>query len=148
MPQDVAILMAKDAIRELTAAYCRAVMRADGSGFAELFVENGRLAIAGGDALVGRHALASYIGSLRPLETLPLIHNHIIAIAADGGSATGSCVVFSPVGIPELGGFVADYEDSYRHEGGRWRLVTRQITMLHAERGNSEPAVLSSDPPA
>ena len=117
----------KDAIRELTARYCRAVIAGDGAGLAALFVEDGGIESAG-EWIRGRDALAGFINGLPSGTLFPMIHNHVIDL--DGGEARGYCVVESPSGGLDGQGFVAEYDDTYRLEQDQWRFVERRIRML------------------
>jgi hypothetical protein len=137
MDELLATVAAKDAIRELTARYCRHAMDADGAALAALFVEDGWLD-SSGTVVKGRAELARYIDGLGPRTVIPLIQNHVITV--DGAQARGWCVVVSPVGVPALGGFVAQYDDSYQCEGGEWRFVGRTIEILYSHGRAHPPA--------
>ena len=58
MDHDIAWLLARTNIRELTARYNRCFDSGDADGFAATFVEDGVMEIAGGPAYTGREALA------------------------------------------------------------------------------------------
>lgn len=58
MDHDVAWLLARANIRELTARYNRCFDSGDADGFAATFVEDGVMEIAGGPSYAGREALA------------------------------------------------------------------------------------------
>ncbi len=116
-------LEARDAIKELTAAYCWHVARAEAEALTDLFVEDGGLAFADDrPPVLGRDALLALYQTVKPGSLIPIIHNHIIRI--EGKQASGTCVVESRV--PD-GGFVAYYHDTYRRVDGKWKFVVRRF---------------------
>jgi len=132
-----AMLVAKDAIRELTARYCTAVIEGDGASLAGMFTQDGEMAVAGREPYRGRAQIGTFISGLGRRNLLPLIHNHVIAVAPEGNAASGTCIVQSPISPAGGGGFVARYEDSYVREAGEWRFAQRRIEYLHTEsQGN------------
>ncbi len=127
----------RDAIRELTAEYCRQVVRGDTEGMLELFT---------GDASIGTHfpggsgqddvrprgtaELREAYSDLGALQLRPCIHNHIIEV--DGDRARGFCSVeirFTQGGEPCTG--AGHYEDEYRRVDGAWRFQHRELFIYH-----------------
>jgi len=120
----------RDAIRELTARYCHAVVEANVDAIVELFCEDGAM-VMGETRNEGQDALRrSYGDALADLTPKPMIHNHVIELA--GNTATGRCSV--ELRFVENGeAFVASghYDDHYRREGSAWKFARRDFTVYH-----------------
>ena len=134
LDQTVAILVAREEIRDLIAIYAHRVAR--GMSIADLYTDDGAYIHhhpgAPDKAVRGRKALDDYFRS-RPADAehpLPMIHNYLIAV--NGDEATGICS--NELRIVENGqSIVASgyYRDRYRREDGFWRFVTREVTFFH-----------------
>ena len=127
----LAIIEAKEEIRELTARYCHAVVDGDADTIVGLFCEDGvfrthTLAPAGRDALRD-----FYSGGVGGRTHKPFIQNHVIELE-DETHATGRCSVEIRVmqdGEPYTQ--AGHYLDRYRKEGGRWRFAERHYVRYH-----------------
>jgi hypothetical protein len=121
-------------IEHLIAVYAQRVMR--GEANAELFTDDGAYihrrtptvepVIVRGRAELDAHYVA------RPDAfgaATPMIHDIMLTI--DGDDAEGSCVM--ELHMSREGRHVIAYgcyEDRFRREGGRWKFVTRDLTMI------------------
>ena len=124
----------RDEIKELTARYCWHVAHGEGEAAANLFTDDGVLDVRYADfkPVRGREALLKfYRASVRePEVALPFIQNHIIELSGD--EARGTCAIearFARNG--ESVTAAGYYEDKYRRERGRWRLVERKLFFHH-----------------
>ena len=130
-------LSARDAIRELTAEYCRQVVLGDTEGVVSLFTEDGSIAThlpgASGQENVtprGRAELRKAYGDLDTRSLCPCIHNHVIEV--DGDLAGGFCSV--EIRLTQGGvAYTASghYEDEYRRTDGGWRFKHRELRVYH-----------------
>ena len=137
LEQRVNDVIARDAIRELTAEYCRNVMRGDGERMVTLFTEDASLLThfpeESGQEDVGSRGTAELRESYRDLGAMslkPFIHNHIIEV--DGEQARGFCSVeirLTQDGVPYTG--AGHYEDEYRRVDGNWRFQRRELFVYH-----------------
>ena len=132
----LAILIAKDEIRELALLYARGVDRKDIALLRTLYAE---------DATDhhGKHFSGSADDYLRFLErSLPhmrmsghFICNHLISV--DGDTGEGEIYAIAYHVIPDgKGGYAEDlklvrYIDRYRKENGRWLFASRVVTFDH-----------------
>lgn len=133
----VADLADREAIRELTAAYCRSIVRADGPGVVELFTEDGSLVThfpegSGQEDIAtrGHAALREAYANLEPGDTMPFIQNHIVEV--DGDEARGTCSV--EIRMRQAGAAITGaghYHDRYRRVQGRWRFASRELFVYH-----------------
>lgn len=137
LERQVAALADREAIRELTAQYCRCVVQEDEAGLVGLFTSDATLethfppgsgrqdTIAAGMAALQK-AYAGVVG----LQLRPFIHNHVIEL--DGDRARGFCSV--EIRLVEAGKAytgAGHYEDVYRRAGGRWRFERRELFVYH-----------------
>ncbi len=130
-------VVARDAIRELTAEYCRNVVRGDGERMVGLFTEDASLVThfpeESGQDDVGCHGAAELREAYRDLGAMslkPFVHNHIIEL--DGDRARGFCSVeirLSQNGEPYTG--AGHYEDEYQRVDGNWRFYRRELFVYH-----------------
>ena len=127
----LAMLEAKDEIRELTARYCHAVVDGDADVIVGLFCEDGvfrshKLAPAGHEAL--KEFYAAGVGGK---THKPFVQNHVIEFD-DETHAHGRCSVEIRVlsdGEPYTQ--AGHYHDSYRKVDGRWRFAERRYVRYH-----------------
>jgi len=127
LARTVALLKAKDDIRELTARYCWFATRADGEALADLFTDDCFIEIGPDNVVRGKTAIAELVSSAGRGSLVPVISNHVIEVAGD--DATGTCVVQSRVSPRSPAGFVACYRDSYRNSDRGWRFVSRRYQL-------------------
>ena len=140
-------LIDREEIRELIAVYAHRV--AQGLSIADLFTDDGvyinrRSPDGPASEAHGRKALEARWPD-RPGhegESMPMIHNYILAI--DGDEAVGTCS--NELRITENGkSMIASgfYQDRLRRENGRWRFAKREITFFHwvpIQEGWAKPA--------
>lgn len=131
----VAMLEAREQIKELTARYCWHVARGEGAQVAALFTDDGALEISDGSfrPVRGREALDKFYRAAvsQPEVAIPFIQNHIIEL--DGDHARGTCGIearFARGG--ESVTAAGYYEDRYRRDPGGWRFLERKITFWHS----------------
>ena len=126
----LAVLEAKDEIRELTARYCFAVAEADTETIVALFCPDGAFVMrerewAGQDQL--RQMYTTAADGVTPK---PYIQNHVIDVAGD--EATGRCgVEIRMVHKGEAYTVAGHYFDTYRKLDGRWRFQRRDFRTFH-----------------
>ncbi|MEE8244933.1 MAG: nuclear transport factor 2 family protein [Pseudomonadales bacterium] len=127
----LAIIEAKDEIRELTARYCHAVVDGDADAIVELFCEDGvfrshTLAPKGREEL--REFYAAGVGGK---SHKPFVQNHVIEIE-DETHATGRCSVeIRVLQDGEAYTQAGHYFDKYRKDDDRWRFVERHYIRYH-----------------
>ena len=129
--------VAKDAIRELTALYCRNATRGDEEGMVALFTDDAYLvthfpADSGQDDVGSRGTaeLRETYKDLDAMRLMPFIHNHIIEV--DGEQGRGFCSVeirLTQAGVAYTG--AGHYEDEYRRVDGSWRFQRRELFVYH-----------------
>jgi len=129
----LAVLMAKDEIRELAMLYSRGVDRKDGELLRTLYTKDGT-------DNHGKHfngSAADYIEFLeKSFPHMPVsghfICNHLICV--DGDEAEGEVYALAYHVLPDgKGGVVKDfmgvrYIDRYRKENGRWLFASRVVS--------------------
>jgi uncharacterized protein (TIGR02246 family) len=132
--QRVQELEDREEIKELTARYCRHVVRGEGEAVANLFTDDGVLDLpdSGRSPVRGREALLKFYrrSVIEPEVAIPFIQNHIIEVSGD--EAHGTCAIearFSRNGESIMA--AGYYEDKYRRERGRWRFAERKLFFHH-----------------
>jgi len=121
----------KDAIRELTARYCHAVVDGDADTIVGLFCKDGvfrshTLAPQGHEAL-----RAFYGGGVGGRTHKPFIQNHVIEMTSPV-EASGRCSVeIRIVQDGEAYTGAGHYLDRYRLEDGAWRFAERHYLAYH-----------------
>jgi len=120
----------REAIRELTAMYCKCVVQGDVEGIVDLFTPDG--VMESGETNVGGHEalLAMYRVAMSDLRPLPCVHNHIIEI--DGDHARGTCTLELrgvSDGTSQIG--AGHYEDEFQRLDGRWKFSHRNLILYH-----------------
>lgn len=121
------------AIANLKARYCRLLDTKDWAGFEALFTSDFRLDAtgSGGPLLEGRAvAIASVQASIDPARTVHQVHSPEIEL--DGDAATGIWAMQDYLVWPDgrkLTGY-GHYHETYRREGGGWRIATSRLTRL------------------
>lgn len=137
LEQRVDEVVARDAIRELTAEYCRKVVSGDGEGVVTLFTGDASLVThfpgdSGQDDVGSRGTaeLREAYADLGAMRLKPFIHNHIIEV--EGNRARGFCSVeirLTRDGVPYTG--AGHYEDEFRRVDGNWRFQRRELFVYH-----------------
>ena len=129
--QRLQILEDKDAIRELTAKYCFAVVAQDSQALINMFTEDGVFNMPPQMCFEGREQLTElYTQKIEDVTPKPFIQNHVIQV--DGDKATGQCAV--EIRLVDDGNAVTacgHYDDIYRRVGGEWKFVRRDFNLYH-----------------
>jgi uncharacterized protein (TIGR02246 family) len=126
----LAVLAAKDEIRELTARYCFAVADGDADTIIGLFCTDGVFKVRD-RTYAGQDGLREiYTGAAAGVTPKPYIQNHVIDV--DGDQATGRCgVEIRMVHKGEAYTVAGHYYDTYRRVDGRWRFAERDFRTYH-----------------
>jgi uncharacterized protein (TIGR02246 family) len=126
----LAVLAAKDEIRELTARYCFAVADGDAEAIVALFCPDGVFKLRDRE-YAGLEGLREiYTGAAAGVTPKPFIQNHVIEV--DGDQATGRCgVEIRMVHKGEAYTVAGHYFDSYRRVDGRWKFAKRDFRTYH-----------------
>lgn len=128
--QRLAVLEAKDEIRELTARYCFAVAEADTEAILELFCADGAFAMRGREWAGTEQLREMYTGTAEGVTPKPYIQNHVIEV--NGEEASGRCgVEIRMVHKGEAYTVAGHYFDTYRKVEGRWRFLRRDFRVFH-----------------
>ena len=138
--QQVAALLAREAVRDLPLRYCDCVWRDDVEGILELFAADGSFtAVFNGkeSAFAGTQALREfYIGGL-DMKPRPYIHNHVIELLSET-TASGRCYLDLRIASDNMEWLGAGYyEDDYIAVNGVWKFQARRFMAL---RMNELPA--------
>jgi hypothetical protein len=127
------VLLAKQALHELNAAYCRAMDRADELALASLFHPG---AIVNGGMFNGDAAYFSHAGPKWILEHATLVFHSVTNefFAVDGDFAAGESYVLALSTIRTEGGnrdaiTGGRYLDRYERRHGQWRFAERTFVM-------------------
>lgn len=140
LEQRVAILEAREQIKELRASYGWHASRGHREGVANLFEPDGvfELKIEGERRRhVGREAILDLLNrSMWPDMVFPVLHNHIIDVRGD--EARGSCVMEArtKARVAEAfpNGFLGYYHDYVRRQpDGRWLFAERRWFFYHPQ---------------
>ncbi len=126
----LAVLEAKDEIRELTAKYCFAVAEGDAAGIIDLFCTDGVFSMRDREWAGQQGLRALYDGAAAGVTPKPYIQNHIIEV--NGDDATGRCgVEIRMVNKGQAITVAGHYFDTYRKVDGRWRFARRDFKIFH-----------------
>jgi uncharacterized protein (TIGR02246 family) len=121
----------KDAIRELTAKYCYAVVAQDSNALINMFTEDGVFDMSPEMHFEGRDQLAKlYTDKIDEVAPKPFIQSHVITV--NGDSATGNCAV--EIRLIDDGTAVTacgHYNDTYRKVDGEWKFARRDFQLYH-----------------
>jgi hypothetical protein len=152
----VAMLIAKEEIRELALLYCRGVDRKDGALLRTLYTADAT--DTHGDSFDGpAEAYLDFLERAFPHMRYSGHHvcNHLISVEGDRGEGEIYAIAWHV--IPDRkGGWIEDvmcvrYIDHYRREAGRWRFAKRVVTYDHrTQRPLATPgtAALGADDPS
>ena len=143
--QQLAALLAREAIRDLPLRYCDCVWRDDVEGIINLFAIDGNFtAIYKGKerAVVGHDNLREFYITSAPLMPRPFIHNHVIEMR-DEKNAIGRCYLDLRSAKNNMGWIGAGYyNDEYILTADGWKFQGRQFNALHME---DQPASWNDD---
>lgn len=123
-------LEAKEAIRQLTAAYCFAVAEARSDDIVAMFTADGVFKMRGREwsGTAGLTEMYRDVGA--EATPKPYIQNHVIE--TDGDDATGRCGVEIRMVHKGVAYTVAGhYFDTYRRVDGRWLFAERDFHIYH-----------------
>lgn len=137
LERQVRNLADRDAIRELTGIYCRAVTRDDMDGLLALFTEDGSLETSFPPGSGQEHTASRGMDALRKtyegtagMQLEPCVHNHVVEV--DGDDARGFCSVeLRLVQDGQAYTGAGHYEDTFRREDGQWRFRSRKLLLYH-----------------
>jgi len=139
----------REAIRELAARYCHAVVAGGGMPLVDLFTADGCMQ---GDAIPaigrpasetrGRAELIRVYGEFTTrLQLRPFIHNHVVELGASAPDAStgraqdearGICSVeIRAVEDGVAWDIAGHYHDRYRREDGVWKFLHRHFVLYH-----------------
>lgn len=126
----LAVLEAKDEIRELTARYCFAVAEGDAPAILALFTADGVFTMRGRTWSGLDELRQLYDGAAEGVTPKPYIQNHVVEVRGD--EATGRCgVEIRMVNKGEAYTVAGHYHDTYRRVDGRWRFARRDFQVFH-----------------
>jgi len=129
----LAVLEAREQIKELRYTYAWYASRGQREKIAGLFMPDGIFNLRSGDqriCLRGREEILAYLEkSMWPHMIFPILHNHVIDV--DGDEAVGTCVMEARTRekIAEFfpDGFLGYYHDrAVRQSDGRWLFAERR----------------------
>ena len=126
----IRLLEDREAIREVTASYCRYAVAGKAEEIAALFTRDGIM--ESGDIRVrGQAALLDlYRATFRDLLPVPYVHDHVIELAGD--RATGySGVEVRMVENGEAVTAAGYYDDVFEREDGIWKFAHRKLFFHH-----------------
>lgn len=140
LERQLAEALDREAIRELAARYCHAVVAGGGMPLVDLFTEDGCMQ---GDAIPaigrpasetrGRAELIRVYGEFTTrLQLRPFIHNHVVEPGPTRDEARGICSV--EIRAVEDGvafDIAGHYHDRYRREGGVWKFLHRHFVLYY-----------------
>ena len=129
--QRLQILEDKDAIRELTAKYCYAVVAQESEILINMFTEDGAFDMSPEMHFEGRTQLTElYTTKIAEATPKPFIQNHVIEV--NGDTASGKCAVEIRL-VEEGKAFTAAgyYNDTYRRVDGEWKFAHRDFNLYH-----------------
>jgi hypothetical protein len=136
LEQDVAALLAREAIRDLPLRYCDCVWQNNIDGLAELFTEDGSFAaiVKGTETKVsGRANLADFYKNAISFMPRPFIHNHVIDMTG-ADTASGRCYLDLRSGRNNMDILGAGYyEDEYKATPDGWKFQSRRFTALRMD---------------
>lgn len=134
LEQQVADLLAREAIRDLPLRYCDCVWRDDIDGIVALFTTAGSFTVLIADTetkVEGHDALREFYAGAMDLMPRPYIHNHVVDLVADD-IATGRCYLDLRSARNNMDWLGAGYyEDAYRATTDGWKFASRRFYVVH-----------------
>jgi ketosteroid isomerase-like protein len=130
LEQRIRAIEDREAIRELTARYCKFAVEGDAEDVVSLFTEEGVLDF-GEIVEQGRERLlALYRESFKAVRPIPMVHNHVVEL--DGDRATGYCSLeLRMVENGEAVTAAGHYEDVFERVAGSWKFARRKLVFYH-----------------
>jgi hypothetical protein len=126
----VAVLQAREEIKELIARYCWHATRGEAAAMAQLYAPDATFEtpVDGARKLfVGRTAILGFLEHAAPPNYVhPMVGNHIITV--NGAKAAGTCDMRNLTRQPG-GGFAHGagyYDDRFAHDGRAWLFAARR----------------------
>ena len=136
LEQQLAGVIAREAIRDLPVRYCDCVWRDDIDGIAALFTENGSFTavISGREMQVqGRAALHAMFSSALDFQPRPYIHNHVVELHGNG-RASGRCYLDLRSARNDMEWLGAGYyHDEYVETADGWKFQSRRFIALRMD---------------
>lgn len=127
----LAVLEAKDEIRELTARYCHCVVDGDAEGILDLFCPDGTFRTRSTSHTGDEQLRAMYVDGVGAKTHKPFIQNHVIDLIGPD-EATGRCSVEIRIfQNDEAITAAGHYLDRYRRQDGRWLFAERFFNAYH-----------------
>ncbi len=138
-------LLAIDDIRAVKARYCRLLDTKDWSGFAALFTDDAVMDVSedtGNPPITGIPAIVAQVRfAVDDAATSHQVHTPEITLAGNdtalGVWAMQDRVVWreglSPIpGVASITGY-GQYHESYRREGGEWKIAALRLSRFHVD---------------
>jgi len=137
-------LLARAEIADCIHGYALAIRRGDPAAAAALFTADGAFELREADPCdlaafrnptraEGRAAVAAMVTrSIAAVRMIPMIHNLIVTLAADGQRATATSVMVGRV-WPTDREIPGEYADTLVREDGRWHFAERIYTRYSAK---------------
>lgn len=129
-PKRCGEVVAREAIRDLSARYCDCIWRNDLDGLVSLFTEDGTFAVEGLEVEAisrGHDQLRKiYKKAIGEMNPRLFVHSHVVDLLG-GNRATGRCYaeVYSAKFGTQLVG-LGYYEDEYAKAGEKWKFAFRR----------------------
>ncbi len=124
-PDDLAMLVEKEQIRELTARYAWFATQGDAASIIDLFAPDGSFEVVGESPAAGHDGLRAFY-QIGPGLVHPMLGNHLIELDGDRATATTdmrNMIRHADGTFTHLAGY---YEDSYVRLGGAWKFQSRR----------------------
>lgn len=136
LEQQVAALLAREAIRDLPRRYCDCVWRDDVDGIVALFSDDGEfVAEMGGKTytFAGRDALRQMFVKGLAIQPRPYIHNHVVTMSG-GTSASGRCYLDLRSARNDMAFMGAGYyDDTYVATAAGWKFRRRHFVAVRMD---------------
>ncbi len=140
MEERLALLEAKEGIRETISSYAHYVDSGRYGEWGELFTEDGIFDVSFGGRLQGREQIVSFLkarhGPKGP-KSRHFIMNHLIQVSGNRATASSYFAVTNEDEDTSIFG-TGVYQDRLRKDGDRWRFVERKVVvdyMVPLEKG-------------
>lgn len=137
LEQNLAGLLAREAIRDLPNRYCDCVWREDSAGIAALFALDANftaISAQGETTISGRSQLAAFFKDALGFQPRPYIHNHIIESQSES-LASGRCYLDLRCASQDMGWIGAGYyEDNYVNTLDGWKFQSRRFYAVRMDQ--------------